>query len=228
MNQPRRALGCLVAIVVITLTTACSSETSTRDLEGQWTQVATPTTSTSSTGTPTANATPTASAPSRPAAVTKELDELARNLRDLSRAESSRDAMPALASALAATRADVKQVRARAFGADKSCGAVEAALSDARANAARTADAAAVVRARNEVRTTLLTRTRATLTRLAAATTAGGRKATADESAAIADAKATIDGAADQIGGTSETASSAVSTAQDLRDTAASVAGKAC
>ncbi|MEO7269242.1 MAG: hypothetical protein ABIW49_08570 [Knoellia sp.] len=231
MNSARRLRGLLVATLMVATTAACSSATGTGDLEGRSTPTG-PTATTGSTRTSTPPSTriptPTVAPADRPAAVTTELIEIARNLRDLSHAVSSRDAMPAVASALAAIRADVKELRARAYGADKSCGAVESALSSARSNAARTAAGAAVVRSRNEVRSSLITRSRATLARLAAATTTGGRTPTVDEKAAVADARTTIDGAAAQVSGTAGTASSSIVTAQELRATAEAIAAKAC
>ncbi|MFC7486363.1 hypothetical protein ACOCJ7_14045 [Knoellia sp. CPCC 206453] len=228
MTSIRSTRGSFVATVLVAVLAACSTEASTRDLGGRETPVASPTAPASPAPTGTSTSTPTAATPVRPAAVTKELDELARNLRDLSHAASSRDAMPAVASALAATRTEVKELRDKAYGPDKSCATVESALSRARLNAARTAAAAAAVRSRNAVRSALLVRARATLGRLGAASTAGGRTSTADEAAALAQARTTIEGAADQISGTEQTANSAVASAQDLRVTADTVAAKAC
>lgn len=228
MTARRHARGHLVVAFLVVVVGGCSTETGTRDSEGRRTPVGAPTATASSTPTGATVSTPTVTPPARPAAVTTELDELARNLRDLSRADSSRDSMPAVASALAATRADLKKVRAVAYGAAKSCSAVESALSSARSNAARTAAAAAAARSRNEVRSTLLTRARATLGRLSAATTTGGRTPPPDETAALAAARTTLEGAADQIAGTAATASSAVASAQELRASGETIAARAC
>ena len=131
--MPARLSRCLLAgaTALVTVSAACSSGAVPSD-EGRWTPLATPTGTVSSSSTASSTPTPSSTTPAPPAAVARELDELARNLRDLSQATSSRDAMDATASALAATRADVKRARANAYGSSKSCGTVEAAVSDAR------------------------------------------------------------------------------------------------
>ncbi|MGL5849896.1 MAG: hypothetical protein ACRCZD_03845, partial [Phycicoccus sp.] len=190
-----------------------------------WSSVAAPTVSSSSTSSAAVSASPTESVP---AAVSRELDELSRNLRDLSQAPSSRESMPAMADALADTRADVKVLRERAYGAEKSCAAVAEALSSTRSDAARTTSTAATVRARNAARSALRSRGSATVERLVAAASAGSRGPSPDESAAVADARATLAGATDQIARSGEAASNAVATVGDLLGTAEDVAAKAC
>ncbi|MGL4176062.1 MAG: hypothetical protein ACRCSN_08280, partial [Dermatophilaceae bacterium] len=163
-----------------------------------------------------------------PAAVGRELDELSRNLRDLSQAPSSRESMPAVTDALADTRAAVKVLRERAYGAEKSCAAVADALSSTRSDAARTRSAVATVRARNATRATLRSRGSATVDRLVAAASVGSRTLSPDESAAVADARTTLAGAADQIARTGEAAADADAAASGLLDTAEEVAAKVC
>jgi hypothetical protein len=222
----RLTRGLLAAgICLATVTAGCSSGTG--DLEGRWSTMASPTPTTTPSS-PTTGPAPTGTLPAAPAAVARELDELARNLRDLSKAPNSRDAMTSVSSALAATRADLKRLRANAYGTAKSCSTVDAALASTRSDAAGTSSAAARVRSLNQVRSALLAKSKATVVRLSAAMTAGGRTPAPSETAAVADARTTIAAAADQISRTAAAASSAVATAADLRATAESIAAKAC
>ncbi|MGL5930122.1 MAG: hypothetical protein ACRCY8_14415 [Dermatophilaceae bacterium] len=215
----------MVAAVGVLALTACSTSGDDPRLDGHWSPIAAPTVSPTSTPSATSSAAP---AESVPAAVSRELDELSRNLRDLSQAPSSRESMPAVTDALADARADVKVLRERAYGAEKSCAAVADALSSTRADAARTTSAAATVRARNATRATLRSRGSATVERLVAAASAGSRTPSPDESAAVTDARTTLAGAADQIARTGEAATDAVAIVGDLVDTAEDVAARAC
>ncbi|MGL5866948.1 MAG: hypothetical protein ACRCYX_13975 [Dermatophilaceae bacterium] len=224
MTHRYRSPAVAVVAGVLALT-ACSTRSDRPDLDGRWSAIAAPTVSSSSTPSATASAAPTESVPP---AVGRELDELSRNLRDLTQAPSSREALPAMTDAMADTRAGVKVLRERAYGAEKSCAAVAEALSSARSNAARTTSAAATIRARNATRSALRSRGSATVERLVAAASGGSRTPAPAESAAVADARTTLAGAADQIARSGEAAADAVAAVRDLVATAEGVAVKAC
>ncbi|MGL5815923.1 MAG: hypothetical protein ACRCYR_00055 [Phycicoccus sp.] len=215
----------IATAVVATSLVGCSSESEGDRLDGRWASLASPTVGATMSPGGSASATPSASAS---VAVSRELDELSRNLRDLSQAPSSRESLPALADALADTRTDLGVLRGRAFGARKSCTAVAGALTSTRSDAARTTSAAADVRARNQVRSALHARGERTLARLTAAASAGSRTPVPAEAAAISDARTTFAGASDQIARAEESASDAVATAGDLVDDAEALAVRAC
>ncbi|MGL5819555.1 MAG: hypothetical protein ACRCYR_18485 [Phycicoccus sp.] len=224
MTRPRAAYAVATVVGVLALA-ACSTSSDDPDLAGRWSPIAAPTVSSTSTPSATASAAPTESVP---AAVSRELDELSRNLRDLSQAPSSRESMPAVTDALADTRTDVRVLRERAYGAVKSCAAVAEALSSARSDAARTTSAAATVRARNTTRSALRSRGSATVERLVAAASGGSRSPSPAESAAVTDARTTLAGATEQIARTDAAAADAVATVGDLVGTAEDIAAKAC
>ncbi|MGL5861667.1 MAG: hypothetical protein ACRCY9_10480, partial [Phycicoccus sp.] len=117
----RHPVHTVPAVAGVLVLAACATGGDDPDLAGRWSSVAAPTVSSSSTSSAAVSASPTESVP---AAVSRELDELSRTLRDLSQAPSSRESLPALSDALADTRADLTALRGRAFGARKSCRAV--------------------------------------------------------------------------------------------------------
>ncbi|MGL5849895.1 MAG: hypothetical protein ACRCZD_03840 [Phycicoccus sp.] len=212
-----------VAAMAMSLT-GCSSEGDGERLDGRWASLASPTVGATTSG-GSASATSSASAP---VVVSRELDELSRNLRDLSQAPSSRESLPALADAVADTRADLTALRGRAFGARKSCSAVAGALTSTRSDAARTTSLADVVRARAEVRSALRARGERTLARLTTAASAGSRTPAPAEAAAIRDARTTLASASDQIARAEQSAADAVTATRDLVGDAEALTVRAC
>ncbi|MGL4745744.1 MAG: hypothetical protein ACRCXL_15330 [Dermatophilaceae bacterium] len=220
------AAAVLAAFTVAVFTVAgCATGNGAPEVTGRWSSIPSPSVSSPAPAGNSTNATPSETVP---AAVSRELDELARNLRDLSQAPSSHESMPAMSDALADARADLRTLRDRAYGTTRSCSAVAQALSSTRSDAARVTAAAATVRAKNTTRSALRTRGSATLERLTTAVSGGSRTASPDENAAVVAGRTALSNAAEQISRSGAAAGGAVATASDLVGTAEGIAATAC